>query len=460
MCHVKPGLKGPVVCSGGENEGNNGLSGRYVIMNFNLAVRGGVSMRQMNPRRALNRALGVLLVASLPFLLWQCSDKSVDPEPDVSRELTKVEAELAKSGNEFGLRLFQSLSNSAPDSNVFISPLSVAMALGMAYNGADGTTKEAMENTLGLTGLSLEEINQSYQSLIELLTKLDHKVKFEIANSIWYREDFAVEQEFLDVNQIYFDAEVAALNFSSPDATQVINEWVNDKTNGKIEKIVSAIPDYMVMYLVNAIYFKGTWTYRFDPARTQDGQFYREDGSTAPCRLMNQTAGFDYFSNQACVGVDMPYGKEKFSMTVLMPRGNTDINTLIMGLTPKTWDEWMAGFSGREIGVWLPKFKLGYAETLNDALTALGMGIAFTPAADFTKINQSGGLLIDEVKHKTYVEVNEEGTEAAAVTSIGIGIVSEPPNITFDHPYLYVIRERQSGTILFIGKMMDVSSGS
>lgn len=416
-------------------------------------------MGQVTLRGALRRALGVLLITGLPFLLWQCSDNSVNPEPDISRELTKVETDLVESDNAFGLELFKRLSASDPDSNIFMSPLSVAMALGMAYNGADGTTQEAMQSTLGLSGLSLEEINASYQSLIALLTKLDSRVKFQIANSIWYREDFAVEQEFLDVNQTYFDAEVAALNFNSPDATQVINDWVSDKTNGRIEKIINTIPGDVVMYLINAIYFKGTWTYRFDPNRTVDGTFHRQDGSTVPCRLMTQTADCDYFSNELCFGVDLPYGKEKFSMTVLMPHADVGIDALIANITQETWDEWMAGFSQHEISLYLPRFKLEYEKTLNDALIALGMGIAFTPGADFTRIHESGGIWIDEVKHKTFVEVNEEGTEAAAVTSVSF-TDSMPAAVTFDHPFLYVIRERQSGTILFIGKMMDVPAGS
>ena len=175
--------------------------------------------------------------------------------------------------------------------------------------------------------------------------------------------------------------------------------------------------------------------------------------------MMTQTADFGYFSNDVCFGVDLPYGKEKFSMTVLMPHADVGIDALIAEITQETWDEWMTGFSEQEITLYLPKFKLEYEKTLNDVLIALGMGTAFGPGADFTKIRRSGGIWIDEVKHKTFVEVNEEGTEAAAATSVSF-MDSMPAPVTFDHPFIYVIRERQSGTILFIGKMMDVPSGS
>jgi serpin B len=157
--------------------------------------------------------------------------------------------------------------------------------------------------------------------------------------------------------------------------------------------------------------------------------------------------------------VDLPYGNEKFSMTVLMPHANIDMESLIDGITQETWDDWMGRFARREIAVLLPKFKLEYEKTLNDVRADLGMEIVFTPGADFTKIRQSGGLWIDEVKHKTFVEVNEEGTEAAAVTSVGF-TDSMPASILFDRPFLYVIREHHSGTILFIGKMMDLPPGN
>lgn len=444
-------------------------------------------MGPVSLRRALSSVLQALLFTALLFLLGQCSDKSVDreanisgeqtsdesvdpepdvtdgstsdestdPEQDISRQLTMVEAELVESDNEFGLRLFKTLSSGEPDSNLFISPLSVAMALGMALNGANGATREAIESTLGFTGMSLAEINKSYQSLSGLLMKLDPKVTFQIANSIWYRESFAVEQEFLDINRTYFDAEVTAMNFSAPDATHVINSWVSNKTNGKIEKIVGRISGDVMMYLIDAVYFKGTWTYRFDPESTEDGLFYCADGSTVLCRLMNLNTELDFFSNTLCKGVNLPYGDERFSMTILMPRGNTAINSLVADLTKETWDEWLAGSTEQEVSVYLPRFRVEYEKKLNDVLADLGMGIAFTGAADFTKINRGGGLWIDEVKQKTFVEVNEEGTEAAAVTSVSM-IRGMPPILRCDHPFLYVIRERQSGTILFIGKMMDI----
>jgi serine protease inhibitor len=328
----------------------------------------------------------------------------------------------------------------------------------MAYNGAAGSTKLAMATTLEVAGLTDEEINEAYQGLMKLLTDLDPQVRFQIANSIWYRQGLQVEQDFIDVNQRYFDAEVRSVDFNSADATWTINTWVADKTNGNIDKIIDDIPVDVVLYLINAIYFKGTWTSQFDPDDTYDGRFTREDGSEVPCMLMYIKSDFNVFTNEIVTAVDLPYGKGDFSMTVLLPNRGSEIPDVIDGLTNETWDAWTSEFSETETSIILPKFKVEYEKSLNNVLKALGMEIAFTPEADFTEIRRMGGLSIDEVQHKTFVEVNEEGTEAAAVTSVDF-FESFPSTISLTRPFVYVIRDRHSGTILFLGTMMDPPQG-
>jgi serine protease inhibitor len=200
------------------------------------------------------------------------------------------------------------------------------MALGMTYNGADGGTREAMQTTLELSGLTIQEVNESYQSLIELLTGLDPKVIFQIANSIWYRPGESPEEEFIDLNKTYFNAEVSPLDFSAPNASETINGWVNENTNGRIKKIVEAIDPLTVMFLINAIYFKGTWTYKFDKESTQDHLFTLPDGSQKACRMMEQEGEFQYFANSDFEAVDLPYGDGYFSMTIFLPQRNKDID--------------------------------------------------------------------------------------------------------------------------------------
>ena len=329
------------------------------------------------------------------------------------------------------------------------------MALGMTYNGADGTTRDAMQQTLELAGMNLEEINESYQSLIALLTQLDPLVQFQIANSIWYREDYPVKEDFLDRNRTYFNATVEAMDFASPDALSTINNWVDDNTNGKIDKIVDRLEPNLVMLLINAIYFKGNWTHQFDKNKTRDGVFHNTESSTVSCRMMEQEGEHSTFTNGAFTAVDLPYGDGLFSMTIILPHRTTELDSLLAELTTENWQIWMNSFHTSDIPLYMPKFKLEYELKLNEALGALGMEIAFTKAANFNNMYDDGQpLYIDEVHHKTFVDVNEEGTEAAAVTSVGITVVGFS-SILINRPFIFAIRENTSGTLLFLGRIVE-----
>lgn len=406
------------------------------------------------------------LIALVVALAAGCGDGRDPYGPEeiegLPRDLTAAESAIIEADNAFGLKLFRELqAESAAGENIFISPLSVAMALGMTYNGADGTTRDAMRATLELEGLSLEEVNRSYRDLIDLLSGLDRSVNFTLANSIWYREGFAVEQEFLDVNRTYFDAEVAALDFASPDAAATMNAWVSERTNGRIDEIVEApIPPEVVMYLINAIYFKGSWTVRFAKDLTAPAPFTREDGSTVQVPMMRypEPVGVGYYGDEEVEVVDLPYGGRAFSMTVVVPREG-GLATRVQGLDAARWNGWTSDMRSLEAYVELPRFGLEYEVSLKEALTALGMGVAFSKVeADFSRIYPGPErLYISEVKHKSFVEVNEEGTEAAAATSVEVGIVSVPPTITVDRPFLFAIRERFSGAVLFMGLVYDPS---
>ena len=405
--------------------------------------------------------LTVLILGVL--ILLQCSkdnpfdtDKNLDPSTkELPRTLSQAEEKLIASDNKFGLKLFKEISNQENNKNLFISPLSVSMALGMTYNGSNGTTEEAMRNTLEYGDMTKEDINESYKSLIELLLGLDPLVQMEIANSIWYRQGFTVENEFIDLNTTYFDAEVTELDFSDPNAPDVINNWIKNKTHEKIEGIIDYIPFYAVMYLIDAIYFNGTWKYEFDPENTKDDNFTLTTGSKTSCRMMNLTGSLHYKETNLFQAVELPYGDGYYSMTVFLPKQGVGIDEMISGVTQ---EDWVEGFSEANVDLYLPKFKLEYEIELTDVLTALGMEIAFSETADFTGINDIGGLLISKVKHKTFVDVNEEGTEAAAVTAVEVSFTSiGDGSITMNvnRPFLFTIRETNSGTILFMGKIVE-----
>jgi serine protease inhibitor len=412
----------------------------------------------------MGRVMGRRIIASAFVLLAagvlaQCDGDPTGPPGDISglpRDLTAAEQDLIAADNTFGLKLFREIhAQEEPGTNLFVSPLSVAMALAMTYNGADGATQLAMQETLELQGLTIDEVNQSYRGLIDLLDGLDPSVAFALANSIWPREGFTVEPDFIAVNQEYYDAEVTVLDFGDPSAAPTINNWVFDKTNGKIESIVpDPIPGNVVMYLLNAIYFKGDWTLQFDPELTADGPFILADGTETQVPMMAypDVVEVGYFWDGDVQAVDLPYGGKAYSMTIVLPAGDTEIDALVDSLDAARWASIVDGLATLEIDVRMPKFELEYEITLNDVLIALGMGVAFGPGADFSKI--APGIWIGQVKHKSFVEVNEEGTEAAAVTSVAM-IDSAPPSFWVNRPFVFAIRERFSGTILFMGLVME-----
>jgi serpin B len=250
------------------------------------------------------------------------------------------------------------------------------------------------------------------------------------------------------------------LDFSDPAAADIINGWVSLKTHGKIEEIIEPpINPLTVMFLINAIYFKGTWTYEFDKENTIDCPFYTMDGSETNCRMMFIKSDFLYYENDKVRVIDLPYGDGLFNMAVLLPAPGIDINTFIGQLTEEDWNMWMDNLTEHTVNLFLPKFELEYEITLNSVLNTLGMGIAFRPfEADFSNINDRPDLHISKVKHKTYVKVDEEGTEAAAVTVVEIGITSLPPGevtMRVNRPFVFVIHENHSNTVLFMGKILQ-----
>jgi serine protease inhibitor len=408
----------------------------------------------------MNRKL--VLFVFIVFLLSTFGCKVFDPTEPL-RALSSSEIKLVESDNSFGLKLFKEINAEEGDSNVFISPLSISMALGMTYNGARGSTEEAMRATLGFGDLSMDEINQSYKSLMELLKSIDSDVEFNIANSIWYRNDRTFEQDFFERCRDYFDARVSGLDFGQGEAVKdTINNWVEENTNGRIKDILDKVPDSAVMYLVNAIYFYGTWVYQFNEEDTKDEPFYLPGGPTKNCKMMEVRSKFKYFENSQLQAIDIPYGIGNYSMTVILPNEGEDIDLLIAELTQGKWDEWMSSFSEDSVNLFLPKIKLEYKaeETLKKVLTRMGMGIAFSDLADFTGMYEPGGIFIGRVIHKTFLEVDEKGTEAAAATVVemveGMGPGGKVyPTMRVNRPFLFAIRESHSSTVLFIGKIAE-----
>lgn len=412
------------------------------------------------------RTLTLITIFLILAGLLSCNGNIVEPDdtdPDPPRELSESEKAIASSDATFSYRIFrETVSYDNTADNLFISPLSISMALAMVLNGAEGETHNQIKETLGLSGLSEDEINQNFLSLMNYLISVDSKVAVKIANSVWYDEQLEVKQEFLSQLQESFNARGEALNFSDPASVNVINSWVSENTNGRIETILDEISDEMVMFLINAIYFKGDWLRQFDAEDTRDADFYLEDGSKTTVDMMNQSGDFATYFSEDVQMIELPYGDSLYSMSVLMP---TDFEKPIdefveESVNPENISQWREGLrsSGREVMVSLPKFELEYELSYNDILRSMGMELPFSESeADLSGIAEPAGqnLFISEVKHKTFVAVDEEGTEAAAATSVGIGVTSMPPALEVNRPFVFIIHERTSGVNLFMGKVKN-----
>ena len=365
-------------------------------------------------------------------------------DPDVSS--------VASANTRFGFKLLHDLRERDSGGNIFISPLSISIALTMTYNGAVGETERAMAEVLEIDGLGLSTINQSNKALRDSIENPDPKVEISIANSIWSRQGVEFNADFLERNRVFFGAEIASLDFSSPQATGIINEWVDTNTNGKIEKIVDRINPQTLLFLINAIYFKGNWQDEFDPSRTRQGTFQLPNGSEKQVQMMRREGAYPYFRGENFEATSLPYGDGRLGMYIFLPSRDSSLNKFLRNLNAENWEGWISEFQDRRHEMMLPRFKLEYEVRLNDTLEALGMGIAFGGGADFSGMGPS--LFISEVRHKTFVEVNEEGTEAAAVTAV-VGVKSLPPAFRVDRPFFFAIYDTETETILFMGTVTE-----
>jgi len=405
----------------------------------------------------------VAMALLVPFLASACGEGSpTGPGKEIQglpRPLSQAEELLIEAGNDFAFRFLDQVYGSAPDTSVFLAPLSASMALGMTMNGTAGATFEEMRSVLGFDVMTLNQINQGYKDLMDLLLNLDPTVEVGIGNSIWYREGFPVREDFLERTREYFDARASALNFADPGAAGIINGWVKDQTRGRIEKIVDdPIDAATVMILINAVYFKGTWTSQFDKKKTAQATFTGRSGATGSVPLMQLADTLRYAETDRYQAVDLPYGGRAFSMTLVLPKAGQAMEELVGSLDPASWDQLLAGLQRREGTVFLPRFRMEWDKILNETLQAMGLKLAFIPGqADFSGLSDAaGGLYISRVRQKTYVDVDEEGTEAAGVTSVEIrDSASDRFFFRADRPFLFVIRERFSGTILFAGVLAE-----
>ena len=408
--------------------------------------------------------MGILggLVATV-LLIQGCDDPvgpgKPDPITQLPRSLTVAEQTVIRTANGFGFELLKEVDaeRTSKQPNTVLSPLSASMALGMALEGAAGETFTEMRDVLGFSGMERDEINASYSGLMDLLLTLDPAVEIEIANSAWSRQGFPFETSYFNVLTSSFDAMVRELDFSDPSATETINQWV--QTNDRIEGIIDEIDPLDILFLLNAVYFKGDWTTQFKKNKTEPRPFHLDDGQTIQTPMMHgdiDEVGFAWMESGRKVA-ELPYGGQAFGMVLVQPGEGETVDDLVSDLDRATWTSWMDALHiSDDVAVGLPTFELEWDGLFNDALKRMGMPSAFLPmAADFSRMTPAADAHISAVRQKTYMRVDEEGTEAAAVTSVTVSLTSAGPGIVLDRPFLVAIRERLSGTILFLGAIRD-----
>ena len=400
----------------------------------------------------------IFLCSSILSSCEKNNTKDLPGDPvEISTEV--YQKEIIDSANRFAFDLFlPALNEAAGEENIMISPFSVTSALSMTLNGASGSTFEAIRSTLGLKDKTLQQINETYLKLMTEMIPVDERVIVEIANSVWVEKRLTVKQPFITALQTWYKAEARDIDVTDPGAVGMVNGWIADKTHDKIRDMLSDLDPDLAMLLINAVYFNGKWKFEFDKAKTTQDPFFAPSGSkTVP--MMHQTTNLQTSKKDDVTLVELPYGQGNYTMMVVLPDEGTSVSEVASELTPALWKEWTNQLTENgvhEVELSMPRFKYDYKRLLNSDLSSLGMSVAFTPMADFNNISDQD-LAISRVLHQTFIETNEEGTEAAAATVVEMFTTSMPVTmpVKIDRPFLYFIREGSTGTILFMGYVND-----
>ncbi|PWW05707.1 serpin B [Paenibacillus cellulosilyticus] len=418
----------------------------------------------MNYKRIAFIGLASLLLAGS---LTACGSSKAKSQAAISMEnrdklAAQADQPIIQASNNLGLRLHQQLLKEKPGQNVFLSPVSISTALAMVYNGSGGETKTELERVLGWTNKSVDEINTGYRELLKLLNQPGEGITLNIADSVWHNSRIAVDPNFSSTIKNSYEAEEQAIDVDKPEkSAKQINDWISDHTSGMIDKLIEpdSIDASLVMVLLNAVYFNGTWKDQFDASFTMDHEFLLADGSRQSLPFMNRSGRYSYTKNDDYEAIRLPYGQGQMSMVILLPSAGSTLEAL----QDKLWngkiglfDQWRESYGQ----IRLPKFSIGYTTSLKEALQALSMKLSFTDAADFSSLSSEPDVFISEIKHKSIIDVSEEGTKAAAVTSIeattsSAEVVNEPFDMVVDRPFFLAIVDEQSDALLFSGSIYN-----
>lgn len=419
-------------------------------------------MKNYKERYKMKKLLITIFILS--FLLfsgcWDVLNLDLNDNNNMLKyTIDNIPENIIDANNNFSLELFKTINTNEGDSNIFISPVSVSFALGMTMNGADRNTYEEMKNTLNFADLDIEKINKSYLTLIDELYNVSEGVEFNLANSIWYSDKFSLQNEFKNLNENYFKAKMEGLDFNDVEnSLDIMNSWVEEQTQGKIKNLINRIYPNDCMFLINAIYFNASWKYQFDETETEESQFYIDNENAVNCDMMNIKSKFHFVKTNDYHALELPYANENYSMLMLMPRSK-NIDDFLNSINRDTIAKIQNKFEYDSINISIPKLELEYEINLNDILIEMGIEEAFdSRSANFSKMfnELQSSIWIDRVKQKSFLKVNEEGTEAAAATAVVMTLgISDEKFMNFNIPYLFFIIEKQSNTILFCGKVVN-----
>jgi serine protease inhibitor len=396
------------------------------------------------------RSTGLLLLSLLFFA-------SVSAAEEAQGDLRT----LVSGNTAFAFELYSKLKGT--EGNLFFSPYGISSALAMTYAGAKRDTANEMAETLNFQ-LDGEKTHRAFNELNKVFEEIEGRgaVELHVANSLWRQEGYPFLPAYLSLLKECYGVAVIPVDYvkAAAQARMTINSWVREKTKEKIKEIIGSgsLTPETVLVLVNAIYFKGKWKAEFDPNHTAPADFTLSSGEKTKVSMMNQKGMFGYRCIEGVQMLELPYKGGELSMVVILPENKGELAALEGRLTAETIDFWFSGIERREVEIFLPRFKLTWgAIDLNGPLSALGMGAAFGPEADFSGMDGTRTFFIDSVLHKAFVEVNEEGTEAAAATAVTVALSALGQRLIFraDHPFLFVIRETSTGSILFIGRLQD-----
>jgi serine protease inhibitor len=368
-----------------------------------------------------------------------------------------LDKSLILAVNSFAFQLFGQIGGRIGNHNIFISPLSITYALALLHLGSDGTTRQELAQVLGIQNIELNEANAAYAHLQRQLTRYGEQGVLAMANSLWVKQEEQLKPEFIQSSKELFVAEVFNVNFTSSDAVNIINEWVNQKTNQKISEIIyqEDLNSDTILMLLNAIYFKGSWKNSFNKSATKKADFTLVNGQLKSVEMMNQSGEYEYFQDDSCQAVAIPYQGENASIVIFLPNEQSSLDVFQQQLDNYLWQQWQNQFSRQRVYLSLPSFKIEYEDSLMEDLHKLGLDIALDRRADYQNICNKK-IAVSDIKHKTFMEVNEEGTEAAATTSILMQrIVGGTFSMIIDRPFFCVIKHNQTGVILFMGAIWE-----